>query len=218
MPNNKEWNDRWLEGDTPWSYPEADDAFYKDEKKLISLLNTTKELKILFPLSGSTPLIKYFHDKGHSVTAVEFSQAAVKDLKTSLFSNFEFVVSNNIHKTNRLEIHESNFLEFNSANEFDLIYDRAAFVAIEPKDRKKYASILSSTLKTQGLLYITLFEWGTNDQYGPPYTSPLAEVEKLFSNFIKVSSRRITEKEVSEKMKNAGIFEFYYTHTIFRKS
>ena len=77
-----------------------------------------------------------------------------------------------------------------------MIYDRAAFVAIESKDRKKYASILSSTLKTQGLLYITLFEWGTNDQYGPPYTSPLAEVEKLFSNFIKVSSRRITEKEV----------------------
>lgn len=215
MPEKENWNKRWIERDTPWSYPEADNAFYEDFTEVSKHLKKSDSLKALIPLSGSSPSIKYLYEKNFKVTAVEFSEAAIIDLKNSLFPMIPFDISGEKHWANNIEIYNSDFFLFNADEKFDLIYDRAAFVAIDPYNREKYIEKLLQLSKPGSLLYLSLFEWDSNDEYGPPFSSPLENVEKMLPNFKKIFSRKLKEEKVSDKMKNAGISYFYYTHSLF---
>ena len=127
MPNEEKWNSRWLQGDTPWSYEESNEPFYEDFSKVLSELKIQdkENPSALIPLSGSTSAIKYLKDKEFNVTAVEFSQAAIDNLKKNLFPNLNFKVSGNKHSTENLDIYKSDFFKFNldTNKKFDLIYD-----------------------------------------------------------------------------------------------
>ncbi len=236
MPNEEKWNSRWLEGDTPWSFDEANDAFYEDFPLVAKELSQKNDLSALVPLSGSTNAIKYLRDKEFKVTAVEFSEAAIEDLKKNLFPELDFKISetkNNAvkhgiskHSAKNLTIFKSDFFKFNlndvSNKKFDLIYDRAAFVAIDKANRTKYIEKLNELSKPGGLLYISLFEWDCSNKksndYGPPFSSALEEIEKMLNQFTKVFSKKVKEESVSEKMQKAKINHFYYTHSLFRKN
>ncbi len=222
MPNEETWNLRWLSGDTPWSFNEANDPFYEDFPKIKAELdkNSSSEQKLtaLIPLSGSTNAIKYLRDRGFFVTAVEFSDAAIKDIQDNLFPEVDFRTEGNKLSAENLEIYNSDFFEFNSKTKFDLIYDRAAFVAIDKEDREKYVKKLNEFSKPNSLLYLSLFEWDTNDNYGPPFSSPLTLVEKMLESFDKVFSQKTKQDSVSEKMQSANIFYYYYTHSLLKKT
>src|SRR4051794_39639645 len=66
---------------------------------------------------------------------------------------------------------------------FDLIYDRAAFVAITPARRTEYVCLLASMLRKDGILFLdTIDRPGTNYALtdGPPFSASPEQIKPYF--------------------------------------
>ena len=62
---------------------------------------------------------------------------------------------------------------------FDAAFDRAALVALEPRDRKRYIEKLASLLRPGAKALLVTMEHDVGS--GPPFSVPRDEVERLLS-------------------------------------
>ena len=72
-----------------------------------------------------------------------------------------------------------------TGGKFDIIYDRASLVAIEPKLRQAYVDIQGNLLRPGGkILLVVLERKGTEEgmKMGPPYSVPESTVQDLFGS------------------------------------
>ena len=142
--------------------------------------------KTLVPLCGKSEDLRWLAERGHGVVGVDLSLIAAR-----AFALEQGIVL--------IETHEPPFTVFRGKNltfyvgdffdvtakmgRFDLLYDRAALIALPPEIRPRYVQHLESLLSegAQGLL-IDL-EYDPSQMDGPPYTVSEAEVRRLFSAF-----------------------------------
>jgi thiopurine S-methyltransferase len=88
-------------------------------------------------------------------------------------------------KDGRLEIFICDMMELNPAKfgKFDLIWDRGSLVAINPKDRVKYANIIKGVIgpQTRYLLNAVMYE---QSRYpGPPMSVTHEVINELYGTF-----------------------------------
>lgn len=93
---------------------------------------------------------------------------------------------------NRNLFHADAFEE-NSAS---CVWDRAALVAISPKDREKYVETMKRIIDTKKRFnyLLNVVEYDTRKVEGPPHLVTETEVENLFGNFCSI--RKLSEKLV----------------------
>ncbi len=65
----------------------------------------------------------------------------------------------------------------------DIIYDRAALIAMPQEMRQEYAQRLKSLLAAGGRILLVTLDYPQEEMAGPPFSVPKQEIEALFEGF-----------------------------------
>ena len=63
---------------------------------------------------------------------------------------------------------------------FNRVWDRGSLVAIEPKDRKKYAEVTSLLLEENGKMLVSTLVYDESKYHGPPFSIDQMELQRLY--------------------------------------
>lgn len=173
--DKKFWQQKWENNEIAFHGSEPHPLLVKNFNKLSS----EKVERVFIPLCGKTLDISWFLSNGYSIVGVELSQKAIEQLfqelgiipKISKVANFDHYHAKNI------DIFVGDFFELSKAilGNVDIIYDRAALVALPDTLRHKYTSHLTNiTNKTPQLLIC--YEYDQKMMEGPPFSITSNEV------------------------------------------
>ena len=128
----KEWLDRWVEGRTGWHEPGGNAGLQSHW--------TASDGRVLVPLCGKTPDLAWLASRGHEVVGVELSDIAARGFFED--QGLDYTVSTHGGQ-DRYEGRDApitivcgNYFEFDD-EPFDGLYDRGAYVAIDPAMRSE---------------------------------------------------------------------------------
>lgn len=176
------WRKRWEEINT------TDKLFWKDGDEnfqgyLIDY-NYLQQLgvinpgqSIFIPLSGDCKFASHAFSKprNHILGINEFVDIAVSNMKSTLGGEFiqqplspEGILWKNHQNT--ISIWECNFFQVSVSAQYDLIFDKDAFGAIPPDQRKLYVKKISEILKPGGHVFLSVKDKASRDlKSGPPF-------------------------------------------------
>lgn len=164
-------------------------------------------LHIFCPLAGDDPFVALAWKEGHSVTSIDMVPEAValmrqqfsdmnEDTK-NIDEDWEMVSQVNPptkiwkHKSGRATLYEGDVLEHRPEldNQFDAVYDKDSFGALDVDMRSAFCTRVSSYLKPDGILYTEVkFKLPDNPEraFGPPFhleKEDLMQPSNFGSNF-----------------------------------
>jgi len=205
------WHEINEKGDCFWHLTKPHEYLVKyfDQYK-----NGKQDPKVLIPLIGKTVDAKWLYDQGCHVTGVDVSELPIKQLFTQdniaytrNQSEFpEFVLFQNDDR--RIRVFSGDFYRFRTEvakGQFDLIWDRAAFTAINMRDREKYAEVLEKVLSPTGSILLVGLDYDHSKYEGPPHFVTKEHMDSLFGKKFHVS--RLDHREVIDQWhhKNWGL-------------
>ena len=158
--------------------------------RLAKSSNDTKNKKkrVLVPLCGKTKDMVYLASNGFDADGVEIVDTAIQELAEDeefvwdrIVSTSDFIEYKKRFSTGDLSIFQGDFLLFDKLQGeeeiYDLGFDRASLVAMQPVLREKYAEVMSKLCKEQ--LLVTL-EYPQEQKQGPPFSVSREEVKRLY--------------------------------------
>lgn len=175
------WNERWDKEEIAFHMNEVNPMLVK----YFPELSLEEQKRIFIPLCGKTLDIKWLFTKNYKIVGVELNELAVKSLFIELNIEPTIIELNDflIYKYKDIEIFVGDF--FNLSKEIlgkvDLVYDRAALVALPKVMRKKYCTHLLNI--TSGITQLLLtYEYDQNIMKGPPFCVDSFEVTEHYFN------------------------------------
>lgn len=174
-------------------------------------LNSIKT--VFVPLCGKTLDIQYLLDLGLNVVANELSEVAVQELLKGL--DIEPEVSQwsggTCYCAGKLNVLVGDFFELtaNQLGTVDLVYDRAALIALSPEMRVTYAKHLKSITNNTPQFLITL-TYDQNVMSGPPFSVNKEEVNQNYGDVY--DSEVLFSKDIIEfesKFANRGLTSLF---------
>lgn len=180
------WIQAWKEGRT---------NFHKDKynEKLLTyfpLLNPRKGQKVLVPLCGKSKDLLWLSNLELQVHGVELHEQALKDFfsENNLpdpIKKQDKIYTNYTHENLRLSCGDFFKLPVNEG--YDLVYDRAALVALPAPMRKNYAEVIKRSLRPGGKYLLIAFEYNQSEMDGPPFSVSEKEVHELYDESFKIT-------------------------------
>ena len=171
------WNERWVKEEIAFHMNEVNPMLIKHFPKLS--LEEQKRISVVFrKLHGLLA-------KNYKIFGVELNELAVKSLfielniKPTILELNDFI----IYKHEDIEIFVGDFFNLSKVvlGNVDLVYDRAALVAL-PKDmRKDYSSHLQKITSGSSQLLLA-YEYDQNIMKGPPFCVDSLEVAEYYFN------------------------------------
>lgn len=208
------WLERWQAQEIGFHLDAAHPWLVQFHNKL----GLAKGEQILVPLAGKSLDIIFLKECGYRVLAVELSERALEDFiqennltvrnqehwewgKMVSFDNIDFVVADWFAVPSRI------------FSDVKAVYDRAALIALEPSDRRRYIQQLKAILPCPLKLLLVTLDYKQEQMSGPPYSVPEQEVLSLYHPFdvrMTVLKRKsIIDEEPRFKAK--GVDELYST-------
>lgn len=160
--------------------------------------------RILVPLCGKTLDLRWLADGGADVVGVEFvEQAAVsffeeQGLPYERIAGRGATLLRSTEPSVKIGIWVADFFEIRAEElgAIDAVFDRAALVAIAPRDRSRYAEQLARLCAPGARLLLVTFEHDIDG--GPPFSVPRDEVPALFGETFGPSLQQDDDILVSE--------------------
>ena len=188
----KFWIDAWNEGKTNFHQQ----AYHPKLTEYFPKLNPQEGQKVLVPLCGKSKDLLWLHEMKLKVHGIELYDQAVEDFfkenKLSDFKKTQDLDFKNYTYQNIL-ISCGDFFKLSANNSFDLVYDRAALVALPPEMRKNYAQVIKRSLKMGGKYLLISYEYDQSKLDGPPFSVDEAEIHELYQD--KFSIKLIESKQ-----------------------
>ena len=201
------WRSAWRAQQTPWVNPKSD-LFLRAE---LRRLKPWRSGSVLIPLAGNSPAVRLLYDLGMNVTAVEYVPEAVRALLHEQFPGIRIQRQKTRDATvffgRRLSVRQGDFFKLPPELCFDLVYDRAAIVAIPPRRRRPYANILTRATRPGGALFAVGYEFIGGRRRGPPYSLSRAELLTLFPkpHWRLLTGRSKTYRSVEPRFAEKGV-------------
>ncbi|MCC5914730.1 MAG: thiopurine S-methyltransferase [Balneolaceae bacterium] len=201
------WESRWRKGNIGFHMPEG----YPELKKQWKLLQFPTDTQIFVPLCGKSEDMIWLASRCKSVTGSEISEKAVHTFFSENGLEAESVRKGDftIYRSNNITIWQGDFFKIPPSElaDTDLIYDKAALVALPPETRKRYARRLSEIGTSSTAILLHHFVYDQNDMNGPPFSVPEGEVEQLFGDNYQIDELHIQSlnTENFKKFRNRGL-------------
>ena len=173
------WQKKWASNVIGFHLPDTNPVLSEFWKAL----NPTREQTVFVPLCGKSMDLDWLAERHNSVSGVELSQIAVRAFFAErLYTPTVTTLSST------LELYDFDEFTIFAGDYFtapieatDLIYDRAALVALPKEMRSDYVQVLRSRLKEGGRILLVTLDYDQNEMSGPPFSVPEDEVRSLFS-------------------------------------
>jgi thiopurine S-methyltransferase len=144
-----------------------------------------REDKIFVPLCGKSEDLVWLATKHDQVHGVELSSIAVRSFFAEHFYT-PLVIQLNAHhelyQFDELSIYTGDYFTA-PVETYDIVYDRAALVALPEEMRKEYVERLKSLLNPGGRILLVTLDYEQHELAGPPFSVPQEEIEQLFAEF-----------------------------------
>ncbi len=196
------WQERWQAHEIGFHEGKPNELLTKHVAKL----EWRKPLRLLVPLCGKAFDLRWLSERGHDVVGIEVVPQAIKEF----FDDWKKPAT-----AHRLGAHEAFYasgvtlvnanifdVSQDTLGTFDAIYDRAALVALDPKDRQRYVSTCQNLLNPKGGTFLISFDYDQSKRPGPPWSIDSAEVTRLFGHADLLEQN---PRPVSPAMQSAGI-------------
>lgn len=172
--------------------------------------NPKREDTVLVPLCGKSEDLVWLATKHSEVTGVELSQIAVRAFFAEHFYTPTVTPISGMHELyqfDELSIYTGDFFTA-PVSQADIVYDRAALVALPQEMREEYASRLQQLLNPGGRILLVTLNYAQQEMAGPPFSVPVNEIEQLFSGY-KVTCLNVDEADESHpKIAKQGLSRF----------
>jgi thiopurine S-methyltransferase len=201
------WVTRWSEGQLGFHEGKPNDLLSRN----IERVELGRPLRILVPLAGKAFDLWWLASRGHDVVGVEFVPLAVD----AFFS--EAGLSPTVSERDGLKVLSANGVSLvcgdifrvspEGLGTFDLIYDRAALVALDPSTRGRYADLMRSMLSPDGRIFLVAFAYDQTRAPGPPWSVDEAQVRSLFERNLDSHVEHLSTREthVSPRLLALGL-------------
>ena len=179
------WNERWKNQQIGFHKSHIHQML---EKYVDKLINNRQNLRIFIPLCGKTLDIKWLYDQGHTLVGVEGSEMALQQFfeEQSLEYTSETVdtIRGKLYKSKdgRIRLYCCDIYMFNKdiEGQFDGIWDRGSFVAINRQDREKYSILMLSLMAPNCQYLLDTFDYNEKLYAGPPHYVPVEQILSLY--------------------------------------
>ena len=162
------WQQRWRRNEIGFH---RDDVHPALERHWATIARDSSR-PVLVPLCGKSLDLHWLAERGHPVVGVELAGSAVEAFFDEAGLRPRVDESGALRRWHwgPIEIFEGDFFDFRPGRRFELLYDRAALIALPPEMRPRYLRHLDSLLQrpAEGLL-ITL-EYPQDRMDGPPFS------------------------------------------------
>ncbi len=169
------WHERWANNEIGWH--ERD--FHPFLTAHFRQLQLPPVSRVFVPLCGKTRDIAWLLQQGCKVVGSELSDIAVQQLFAELGvqPTVTTIGASQRYSAPDLDVFVGDIFALTplQLGHVDVIYDRAALVALPPAMRSRYAAHLL-TLTTRASQLLVCFEYDQNRMAGPPHAVPAAEV------------------------------------------
>jgi len=136
--------------------------------------------RIFMPLCGKANDIAWLAQQGFEIIGVELSPLAISaffnehGLRYQTFESDRF----RMHKAVNISILEGDFFDLcqQDIGDVELVYDRAALIALEPAHRKAYCAKILSLIPDNCRMLVVLLEYFQVQMQGPPFSVSVDEV------------------------------------------
>ncbi|XP_070557143.1 probable thiopurine S-methyltransferase [Ptychodera flava] len=117
-------------------------------------------------------------------------------------------------KDGKIKLFQCDFYLFTEmhAGKFDIVWDRASLIAINPSDRTRYVDKMTSLLKPDGSYLLNSLNFNEDAFKGPPFPVPLEVVERLFENSFVV--RFLEEIDIKATDKKGRLAKYMFEQVI----
>ncbi|MCK6265838.1 thiopurine S-methyltransferase [Vibrio sp. ZSDE26] len=165
---------------------------------------------VFVPLCGKSEDLVWLASKHDSIQGVELSQIAVRSFFAEHFYTPMVTTLNGQH-----ELYQFDELSIFTGDVFtapvekaDIIYDRAALIALPESMRSDYVELIKSKLTQSGRILLVTLDYPQQEMAGPPFSVPKSEVETLFSEYKITHLYRDEADESHPKRAKKGLSRF----------
>ncbi|HEY9031426.1 MAG TPA: thiopurine S-methyltransferase [Kangiella sp.] len=178
------WDNCWQRESQPFHLAEAHTFLVKYVEQYFS-----KDKKIFVPLSGKSVDLVFLSQQGYYPVGIEFNPKAVNRFiqeQQLEFSSQNFPVANGNqltrHHNDTMEVWLADFFDIteNHVENFEQVYDRAAFIALPESMRADYANHLKTLLAEHATILLVTMDYQPDEMSGPPFHITLDEIKQQF--------------------------------------
>jgi thiopurine S-methyltransferase len=201
------WQSRWRKGNTGFHMQNGYTGLHKHWKSL----PIPDSPDVLVPLAGKSVDMQWIAEQGGNVTGIEISEIAIQQFFESLGETpvVRSYADFNIYTSDQIKIWRGNFLKLPEAKMpvFDLIYDKAALVALPPQMRKEYVEKIKSLTGPQTRILLHGYSYNQQEMNGPPFSVPEKEIEELYGSQFSINllEKNSLNTENFQKFKKRGL-------------
>lgn len=200
------WQKRWDEGQIGFHEGKPNDFLVTYAERL----GLAPGVRVLVPLAGKSLDLLWLAEQGAGVIGVEFSMTAIE----GFFNALGLDAWAHEHKIGRHQAFSARGVTLICADlfgldeevlgAFDIVYDRAALIALEPSTRERYAALCRRVLKADGRILLVAFAYSAPSPVGPPWSIEEATLRELHpSSCVELLDRR--SLPVSARLQGAGV-------------
>jgi thiopurine S-methyltransferase len=177
--NNEYWLKRWNENRIGFHKSGVNPLL---EQFLPQITNVPG--RTLVPLCGKSADLAWLLAKGHQVVGVDISEVAARAFASE--QGIAMTAANEppftVFRGERIAYYVGDFFNIkpDRVGRFDLIYDRAALIALPRDKRPEYAQHLKSLLLSGGNILMISLEYDPKKMEGPPFAVTESELRGLF--------------------------------------
>jgi thiopurine S-methyltransferase len=176
MVDNKHWLDRWQEDRI--GFHEAN--VNRHLQNWFPGLAPAPGSGVFLPLCGKAVDIHWIARQGFEVVGIELSSIAIEAFFTENSLDFERVETDRFaeYKSENITLLQGDFfdLKHDNLSNCQLVYDRAALIALERHDRPRYYDHMLSILPASCDMLLISLEYDQTEMQGPPFSVPTEEI------------------------------------------
>ncbi|GAD29482.1 thiopurine S-methyltransferase [Photobacterium leiognathi] len=198
------WHSRWAENRIGFHLPDVNPLLIKHW----SAVKPQRDERVLVPMCGKTQDLVWLAERHNQVIGIELSDIAVKaffaeNLYTPLVTG---VGNQHLYEFDEISIYQGDYFTVN-IEPVDVVYDRAALIAMPEDMRQMYVEKLLSLVKPGGRILLVTLDYPQDELAGPPFSVPKAEVEALFAN-CKVTHLERDDADETHPRRQRGLSRF----------
>lgn len=206
MKNNY-WHDRWQSNEIAFNQETPNVLL----KKFFPELFLKPKARVFVPLCGKSIDMIWLVEQGYEVIGVELSELACVDFfkKSQLEYTVVMLDDFKCFKSESITLFSGDFFNVTKAliGDIDVVYDRAALIALPFEMRSKYTSFLMTLLSKHSEILLLTTSYEQNEMQGPPFSVNAQEVKEFYEKELLVSE--IYQKafsDIPKHLKAKGLF------------
>lgn len=200
------WLESWQKGRIPFHRDTVDaDLMVYVKNRPLPLTSS----RILVPLCGKSVDLIWLLSQGFSVVGIELSELAIQQLQQEHDLPLKALQTSMglCYQMPHLTLWVADFftLPIQAIAPVDMIYDRAALIALPRLLRERYAKQCLAWLKPSGQILLKTLQYAEGAISGPPYSLSASEVQSLYGPMREATLLSEQQKELQVPQNEGGL-------------